>query len=66
MININEILPLLIPILLIQVGLQIYSIINLAGRKKVRFNSKLIWGIIIIGLQIPGSVAYLVFRGDEE
>jgi len=66
MTNLNEILPFLIPVILIQVGLQVYSIINLVGRKKVRFNNKLLWGIIIIGFQILGAVSYLMFRGEEE
>lgn len=66
MININEILLFLIPVILIQVSLQVYSIVNLVRRKKVRFNNKLLWGVIIIALQIPGSVAYLLLRGDEE
>lgn len=66
MININEILPFLIPVALIQFGLQIYSIINLVKRNKVRFNNKLLWGIVILLCGILGSVVYLVFRGDEE
>lgn len=66
MTNINKILPFLIPVILIQVSLQVYSIVNLVRRKKVRFNNKLLWGVIIIGFQTLGAAAYLVFRGDEE
>lgn len=66
MINLNEILPYLIPVILIQVCLQIWSIVNLVRRKKVRFNNKLLWGIIILLFQIPGAVAYLVLRGEDE
>lgn len=64
--KLNEILPYLLPVILIQVCLQIWSIVNLVKRKKVRFNNKLLWGIIILLFQIPGTVVYLVFRGDEE
>lgn len=66
MISIYEILPFLIPIILIQVCLQVYCIINLVKRNKVRFNNKLVWGFIILGFQIIGAVSYLVFRGEEE
>lgn len=66
MFNLSEVLPYLIPVIIIQVCLQVGSIVNLVRRKKVRFNNKLLWGIIILGLQIPGAVAYLIFRGDEE
>lgn len=61
-----EILPLLVPIVIIQLSLQVYSMVNLVKRNKVRFNSKLLWGVIIILGSILGSTAYLVFRGDEE
>jgi len=63
--NFKEILPFVIPILLIQLGLQIYSIINLVRRHKVRFNNKLLWGIVIVLFGILGPVVYMVFRGDE-
>jgi len=66
MFNLNEILPFLIPVVLIQICLQVYSIVDLIRRKKVRFHSKLLWGVVILGFQVLGAVAYLVFRGDEE
>jgi len=66
MTSIKEILPFLIPVILIQVSLQVYCIVNLVRRKKVRFNNKLFWGVIILCFQILGAVSYLVFRGDEE
>lgn len=61
-----EILPFLIPVFIIQLGLQIYSIVNLVKRCKVRFDNKLLWGIVIVLFGILGSVIYLVFRGDEK
>lgn len=65
MTNLKEIIPFLIPLVLLQFGLQAYSIINLVRRHRVRFNNKLIWGIVIIVFGLPGAVVYLVFRGDE-
>ncbi len=59
-------LPLFAPIIILQFGLQIYSIVNLAKREKVRFNNKGIWALIILATGMIGSVIYLVFRGDEE
>ena len=63
--NFKEILPFVMPILTIQLGLQIYSIINLVKRHKVRFNNKLLWGIVIVLFGILGPVFYMIFRGDE-
>ena len=61
-----EMLPLFIPLLAVQVGVQVYCMINLIKRKKVRFNNKWIWGIIILGFQILGCALYLGFRGEED
>jgi len=61
-----DLLPLLIPLLLIQLSLQIYSIIDLIKREKVRFDNKLLWGAIIILFNVIGPVVYLVFGRSEK
>lgn len=58
-------LPLFIPIILIQLGLQIYSLIDLYKREKVRFDNKLIWVLIILILNLFGPIIYIIFREDE-
>jgi hypothetical protein len=64
--ELSKILPLLIPIIILQLGLQISALVNLARRKKVRFNNKLVWVVIIIFGSMLGSIIYFVARGDEE
>lgn len=67
--NFNDLLnllPLLIPVVVIQLSLQVYCIIDLVRRKKVRYNNKLLWGVIIVALSLIGPVVYLVLRGDED
>lgn len=59
-------LPFFIPVIILQVSLQIYSIVNLVKRNRVRFNNKLLWGIIILLFGLIGPVSYLLLRGDEE
>lgn len=66
MIEISKILPLLIPIILLQLGLQIAALVNLVRRRKVRFDNKAIWAIIILCGSMVGSIIYFVARGDEE
>lgn len=66
MTDLKEIIPFIIPLVLLQLGLQAYSIVDLVRRRRVRFNNKLIWGVVIVGLSMIGAVAYLVFRGDDE
>jgi len=64
--EISKLIPLLIPIIILQLGLQITALINLARRKKVRFDNKLIWVGIIILLNMFGPIIYFVARGDDE
>jgi hypothetical protein len=66
LLNIKEILPLLIPVIILQLGLQITAIINLVRRNKVRFNNKFLWGIVIVVFGMLGTVVYFVARGEEE
>lgn len=66
MTDITKLVPLLIPIILLQLGLQIAALISLAKRKKVRFNNKIIWVAIIILTNMFGPIIYFVARGDEE
>lgn len=61
-----EMLPYIIPILVIHWTLAIIALIDLVKRKKVRFNNKYMWGAIIILVQIIGSVIYFLARGDED
>lgn len=59
----HKMLPLLVPILVLQLGLQIYSLINLAKRKNI---NKWIWMAVIIVGGIAGPMVYLLARGAEE
>lgn len=64
--NLNDIIPFLIPVAIIQLGLQIAALINLIKRNKVRFNNKLLWGVIIVCSGIIGSIVYFIAKGDDE
>ncbi len=59
-------LPLLIPILLIQLGLQIYALIDLYRQSTVRGGSKWIWVAIIILFEIFGPIIYFFVGRKEE
>ena len=59
-------LPLVIPILAVHWILAIVALVDLKKRSKVRFNSKLLWVLIIVLIEIFGSVVYFLARGDEE
>lgn len=63
--DIGKLLPLLIPILIIQLGLQIYALVDLYRQPKVR-GSKWMWVAIIILAEIAGPIIYFIFAKREE
>ncbi len=63
--TIKEILPFLIPLLLIQLVLLIIALADLIKREKVRGGNKIIWALVIVLVNIIGPVLYL-FIGRQE
>ena len=64
-ISILVIFLVFLPVILIQLGLQVYCLIDLHKREKVRFDNKMIWVLIIILGSLLGSILYLVLREDK-
>jgi phosphotransferase system glucose/maltose/N-acetylglucosamine-specific IIC component len=61
----QEILPFLIPLLIVQVGLIIVGLIDLSKRQKTR-GPKWMWVLIILLGEIWGPIVYFIFgRGEE-
>jgi hypothetical protein len=58
-------LPYLIPILLLQLGLMIYSLVDLARRERIR-GPKWLWVIVIVLGELVGPVVYLLIGRAEE
>jgi len=62
----TELIKLIWPIILIQLGLQIYAIVDLIKRKKTKNLSVPVWAIIIILGEIIGAALYLLIGRSEE
>ncbi len=58
-------LPLLIPLLLIQLGLMIFAIIDLLKRNKTR-GPKWVWALVILFVNFIGPIIYFVIGREEE
>ena len=59
-------LPFLIPLILIDLGLIVYCLIDLARpERRVRGGSKLLWALIILLVSTFGPLVYL-FLGRED
>lgn len=64
--QVQELLPLLLPIVLIDLGLRIYAIIDLIQEdRRVKGNNKIIWILVIALVSVFGWVAYFL-AGREE
>jgi hypothetical protein len=58
-------LPLLIPVLIIQLGLMIFALVDLAKTPKTR-GPKWIWILIIIFVNMIGPIVYFIVGRERE
>ena len=63
--TLTQILPALIPLLIIEVVLWVIALRDLSKRKQVLGGNKLLWALIIIFIQIIGAVLYLIIGRKE-
>ncbi|MCA9973788.1 MAG: PLDc_N domain-containing protein [Anaerolineales bacterium] len=62
--NLQELLPLLIPVLIIQLALLAVALFDLARRPVTR-GPKWVWALVIVFVNIIGPILYFVFARDE-
>lgn len=62
--TIMGLLPLLVPILLIQLGLMAYCLVDLARRERT-LGPKWLWALIVIFGELIGPVVYLLVGRKE-
>ena len=58
-------LPLLIPILIIQLALIIFALVDLARREQTR-GPKWVWVLIILFVNLIGPIIYLLAGREED
>ena len=56
-----EVLPLLIPLVLVQIALAVYALIVLKNTERVRGESKLLWVLVIVFFNLIGPILFLVY-----
>jgi hypothetical protein len=62
----EQIIALLLPIILIQLGLMIAALVDLErDERQVRGGSKLVWALVIVFVNVLGPIIYFV-AGREE
>ena len=61
-----EYLPLLIPVVIIELALMITALIHVLKHPNYKFGNKAMWVILVVFIQIVGPLVYFVFgRGNE-
>jgi hypothetical protein len=60
----KDLLPLLIPILIIQYALVIAAMIDLSRQEKIR-GPKIVWVLVILLVNFIGPILYFVIGRDE-
>jgi len=63
--EIREMIPLLIPLLVIQLALIGIALRDLVRRERVKGGNKLIWGLVIVFVQYIGPILYLTIGREE-
>lgn len=62
--ELRPLIPLLIPVALLQLGLLVYALADLLRRERTR-GPKWAWALVILFISLIGPVAYLVFGREE-
>jgi hypothetical protein len=62
--RINEILPYIIPLVLLQLILMIVALLDLKRREKTR-GPKWAWALVIIFGELVGPIIYFIFGREE-
>lgn len=62
-----ENLPLLLPLILLELLLMITALVHVLRHPHYRFGNRVLWVIIVVVIQIIGPVVYFAFgRGDDQ
>ena len=61
-----QILPYMVPLIILEAILMVVALVDLAKRKHVTGGNKIIWVLVTVGIQIIGPVIYLIAGRKEE
>ena len=60
-------LPLLLPLILLELLLMITALVHVLKHHYYRFGNRILWVIIVVVIQIIGPVVYFAFgRGEDQ
>lgn len=61
-----EYLPFLVPLIILQYGLAIYTVVHIIKHPNYKFGNKAMWIIIALLISFIGPIVYFMFgKGDD-
>lgn len=57
--------PLLLPIILVEIGLMVTAVWHILKHKRYRVGNRVFWLLIVIFFQIFGPICYFIFGRDD-
>lgn len=64
--QILHLLPFIIPLILLELGLMVFALVDCVRRKRVRGDNKVVWILIIVLVNIIGPIVYLAVGRKED
>jgi hypothetical protein len=65
-IDLAQLLPLLIPIVLLEFGLLIWALLDVIRRERVKGGNKVVWILVIVLINLIGPIVYFIFGREED
>ena len=64
--DVNEMLPIIIPLIIAELGLLAYTIYHILSHDNYKRGSRTLWLIVaIVGMQFIGPIIYFVFGKED-
>jgi hypothetical protein len=62
--DIGSLIPFLVPIVLLQLGLMAFALVDLTRRERTK-GPKWVWALVVVFVNLIGPVIYLVVGREE-
>ncbi len=64
-VTLKEILPVLLPVILLQLGLAAFALVHVLRHRRFRFGNLTFWIIIVAAVSIIGPIVYFAFGREN-
>jgi hypothetical protein len=60
-----RLLPLFVPLFVVEIGLMVIALLDIVKRERVRGGNKVVWILVVVLIGVIGPIAYLLFGRQE-